>query len=74
MTPASLILLPVGPMELGFILLIVLVLFGASRLGDLGKGLGDGIKNFKDSMQDDDGKADSADAESAPAADEKPST
>ena len=25
----------------------MLVLFGASRLGDIGKGLGEGIRNFK---------------------------
>ena len=39
-----------GPMELLLILLIVLVLFGASRLPTLGKGLGEGIRNFKRGM------------------------
>ncbi len=36
-----------GFQELVVILLIVVVLFGASRLPQLGKGLGEGISNFK---------------------------
>ncbi len=36
-----------GPQELIIIFLIVLVLFGASRLPQLGRGLGEGISNFK---------------------------
>ena len=38
---------PVGPTELLLILLIVVIIFGARRLPELGKGLGEGIKNFK---------------------------
>ena len=41
-----------GLPELGVILLIVIVIFGASRLPQLGKGLGEGIKNFKSSLRD----------------------
>ena len=41
-----------GPMELLLILIIVLVIFGASRLPQLGKGLGEGIRNFKSAMKD----------------------
>ncbi len=37
----------VGPGEIGLILLVVFLLFGARRLGDLGKGIGDGIRGFK---------------------------
>lgn len=37
--------------ELVIILLIVVVIFGASRLPQLGKGLGEGIRNFKDSLK-----------------------
>ncbi len=33
------------------ILVIVVVLFGATRLPMIGKGLGEGIKNFKDAMR-----------------------
>lgn len=37
----------IGPREIIVILVVVLLLFGAKRLGDVGKGLGEGIKNFK---------------------------
>jgi sec-independent protein translocase protein TatA len=40
-----------GPMELIIILVIVIVLFGASRLPQIGKGIGEGIKNFKKGMK-----------------------
>lgn len=36
-----------SPMELGIIFLIIIVLFGATRLPQLGRGLGEGISNFK---------------------------
>ena len=42
-----------GPSELIIILLIVLVIFGASRLPRLGRGLGEGIRNFKDGLKGD---------------------
>ncbi len=38
---------PVGTTELIIILVIVLLLFGASRLPEIGKGLGSAIKGFK---------------------------
>ncbi len=38
--------------ELVIILVIALIFFGPSKLGDLGKGLGDAIKNFKGAMKD----------------------
>lgn len=41
--------------ELILIALIALLLFGASRLSDIGKGLGEGIKNFKKGLRDDEG-------------------
>lgn len=36
--------------ELIVILVIILLIFGASRLGDIGSGLGKAIRGFKDSM------------------------
>jgi sec-independent protein translocase protein TatA len=39
-----------GPMELGIILAIVVVLFGAGRLAGIGSGIGKGISNFKNEM------------------------
>jgi sec-independent protein translocase protein TatA len=41
-----------GIPELLIILVIALIFFGPSKLGDLGKGLGDAIKNFKGAMKD----------------------
>jgi sec-independent protein translocase protein TatA len=40
------------PMHLLVILVIVLLIFGPKKLGELGKGLGEGIRNFKSSMHD----------------------
>ncbi len=42
----------IGPWQVVIILLIVLLLFGGSRLGEIGKGLGEGIKNFKKGIND----------------------
>jgi len=44
------------PMHLAVIVFIALLFFGPSKLGDLGKGLGDGIRNFKNGMKDDNPK------------------
>lgn len=41
---------PVGPTELLLIVLIIIIIFGARRLPELGKSLGEGIKNFKKSI------------------------
>jgi len=39
-----------GTTELVVILIIVIVLFGASRLPQIGKGVGEAIRNFKKSV------------------------
>jgi len=39
------------PTHLIFILLIVLILFGPGKLPELGKGLGKGIREFKDALR-----------------------
>ncbi len=41
-----------GPTELIIILVIIIVLFGWNRLPQIGKGLGEGIRNFKSAMKD----------------------
>jgi len=41
-----------GLPELLLILVIALLIFGPSKLADLGKGLGEGIRNFKSSVKD----------------------
>jgi sec-independent protein translocase protein TatA len=40
------------PMEILIILGVALLLFGPNKLSDLGKGLGQGIKNFKDAVNE----------------------
>ena len=38
--------------ELIIILIIVIVIFGVNKLPQLGKGLGEGIRNFKSSIKE----------------------
>jgi len=40
-----------SPTHLIFILLIVLIIFGPGKLPDLGRGLGKGIREFKDAVR-----------------------
>jgi sec-independent protein translocase protein TatA len=51
----------IGPLEIILVLLIVLVIFGPKRLPGLGKQLGTGLREFKDSVtgdkRDDDDRA-----------------
>jgi sec-independent protein translocase protein TatA len=42
-----------GVPELLLILVIVVLIFGAGRLPQLGKGIGEGIRNFKESIRGD---------------------
>ena len=41
-----------GLPEILLLLAIALLIFGPSKLADLGKGLGEGIKNFKSAVKD----------------------
>lgn len=41
-----------GIPELLVILFIIILIFGASRLPEIGRGLGKGIKNFKEATRD----------------------
>lgn len=43
-----------GVPELLVILVIALIIFGPSKISELGKGLGEGIKNFKSAVKDGD--------------------
>jgi sec-independent protein translocase protein TatA len=42
----------VGLPELIIILMIIILIFGASRLPEIGRGIGKGIRNFKDATKD----------------------
>ena len=41
-----------GPLEVVVILLVVLLLFGAKRLPEIGRAFGEGIREFKKSLKD----------------------
>jgi sec-independent protein translocase protein TatA len=45
-----------GLPEIILILVIVILIFGTSRIPELGKGLGEGIRNFKKSIKGEDEK------------------
>ena len=40
----------IGPLEIIIVLIIVLIIFGPKRLPDLGRSLGRGMREFKDSV------------------------
>ena len=40
----------VGPLEIAVVLVIVLIIFGPKRLPELGKSMGNGIREFKNSL------------------------
>ena len=41
-----------GPMELVIILAIALLLFGGKKIPEMAKGVGEGIKNFKNAIKE----------------------
>jgi len=60
---------PIGMQELILILVILILVFGASRLPAIGKGLGEAITNFKNSVKD--GKKESEQKSLGSSAEEK---
>lgn len=40
----------IGPLELGIVFLTALIIFGPKRLPDLGRSLGGGMREFKESL------------------------
>jgi sec-independent protein translocase protein TatA len=55
-----------GPLELVVILLVLVMIFGATRLADLGGSLGKGIREFKRNVKE--GEEEEAEAETKPPA------
>ncbi len=43
---------PLGIPELIIILFIIVLIFGATRLPEIGRGIGKGIRNFKEATKD----------------------
>jgi sec-independent protein translocase protein TatA len=62
----------IGPTELIIILGIVLIIFGPKRLPSLGRQLGAGMREFKDSITGKDGRADEQDEDEKPGRKEGP--
>ena len=63
-----------GPLEIVILLVIVLLIFGPKRLPDLGRSLGRGMREFKDSVtgKDDDEPPRLAQTETPPPAEPAP--
>lgn len=57
-----------NPWELGIILLVVLLLFGAKRVPEIGRSLGKGIREFRSSVESKDSDSDIETAEEKPEA------
>ncbi len=47
---SSIVAVGVGPLEIGIVLLIVLIIFGPKRIPELGRSLGSGMRGFKESV------------------------
>ncbi|MET6989532.1 twin-arginine translocase TatA/TatE family subunit [Sediminicola arcticus] len=51
---SSNIFLAVGPWQIVIVVLVILLLFGGKKIPELMRGLGSGIKEFKDASKEDD--------------------
>ena len=51
---SALLIGPLGPMELIAVLGVAVLLFGGKKIPEVAKGLGEGIRNFKQGMRGDD--------------------
>ncbi|MBT6251863.1 MAG: twin-arginine translocase TatA/TatE family subunit [Flavobacteriaceae bacterium] len=52
--PAFFLPLAIGPWQIVLLVLLVLLLFGGRKIPELMRGLGSGIKEFKDASKEDD--------------------
>ena len=57
MISTSLFLGAIGPWQVGLIVIALLLLFGGKKIPELMKGLGSGIKEFKDASKEDEENA-----------------
>jgi len=46
----------IGPWQIGLIIVVVLLLFGGKKIPELMRGVGSGIKEFKDAVKEDEKK------------------
>jgi sec-independent protein translocase protein TatA len=54
----------IGPLEIGIVLIVALIVFGPKRLPELGSGLGRGMREFKESVTGE--NKDAVEVEAAP--------
>lgn len=52
------VFLAIGPMQIVLVVVVILLLFGGKKIPELMRGLGSGIKEFKDASREDDKKDD----------------
>ena len=52
-TNPPVIVMAIGPWQIAVIILLLVLLFGATRIAGIGKGLGEGIRNFKKGLTED---------------------
>ena len=66
----------IGPLELAIVLIVVLLIFGPKRLPEMGRSLGKGIREFKESLTSSgkDDEPEEAPAELPPAEEETVTT
>jgi sec-independent protein translocase protein TatA len=60
------VLSSIGPLEIVLVIVVLLIIFGPKRLPSLGKSLGTGMREFKDSITGDDKHDDETDAAGRP--------
>ena len=51
---ATFVLLAIGPWQIVLLVVLVVLLFGGRKIPELMRGLGTGIKEFKDASKEDD--------------------
>ncbi len=68
---AMLLIAGLGTQEILLIAVVALVLFGGKKIPELAKGLGEGIRNFKQSVKEEDKKAEDVKAEAKKAEETK---
>ena len=56
----------IGPLEIGIVLLIALIVFGPRKLPSLGKSLGEGISGFRGALDGTDCKSEEPGTERSP--------
>jgi sec-independent protein translocase protein TatA len=62
-----------NPVHLIFLLVLLLLVFGAKRLPEMGRSLGSGMRGFKDSLSGEPGQATALEQATVAAVDEPPS-